>query len=112
MFWASELSGLCSGSSQAANQCPHAAFAASGQAGIAATEVSVYIRSLSMLYLGYTGPGLRLLTGPEDIPATLQVGGAGAARWPDSGRQIADVRSRTADLQLFTVHPARRFAAA
>lgn len=40
-----------------------------GQAAVMATDIAVYCRALNMLYEGMGLPSLRLMAGPQDIPA-------------------------------------------
>jgi hypothetical protein len=44
-----------------------------GEAGIKATEVATYARSLNIQYANMTRPNLRLIRGPQDLPYLKQV---------------------------------------
>jgi hypothetical protein len=44
-----------------------------GQAGVKAIEVCLTMRQLRLIYMGFTAPGLRLASGPDDIQPVLEV---------------------------------------
>jgi hypothetical protein len=44
-----------------------------GKAGILGTEITITCRTLRFIYTGITNAGLRLLTGPLDIPYNQDV---------------------------------------
>jgi hypothetical protein len=44
-----------------------------GEAGIKATEVATYARSLNIQYANMTRHNLRLIRGPEDLPYLKEV---------------------------------------